>query len=184
MWCLLLDVCGQEEVGEIIWFTLFKAPQNGANRRIEEDNKLSNLGKLSNNATTVSGKAGNQLGNHSQANWRTELQTHVCQVGAKIADCQNEEKHKGNVAATFRPVWDWRWWFFEEFHYGRWRWVTHFDPELEETSKEYCHCSSLRHKKIKSERATGKLMLSIFWDVKGVIYGEFLPEGSTVNSVS
>ncbi len=76
--------------------------------------------KPSNNVTTVSGKAGNQFGNHSQANWRTRLQTHMSQVGAKIADCRNEEKQKEKVAATLGPVLEWRWGFFEESHNRRW----------------------------------------------------------------
>ncbi len=62
--------------------------------------------------------------------------------------------------------------------------MTHYDPGFMETSKEYSHRSFPRRRKISSERATGKLMLSIFRDMKEVIRREFLPEGSMVNSES
>ncbi len=67
----------------------------------------------------LAAKAGNQSGNHSQTNWRTGLKRPTCQVGAKIADCWNKEKQKGNVPATFGPVLEWRWGYFEESHIRR-----------------------------------------------------------------
>lgn len=61
-------------------------------------------------------------------------------------------------------------------------WVSHYDPELKDTSTEYRHRSSPRHKKLRTERATGKIMLTIFWDMQGIVHREYLPKGMTVNS--
>lgn len=41
-------------------------------------------------------------------------------------------------------------------------WVHYYDPSSKEASCQYRHTSSPRVKKVRSERATGKLMLSVF----------------------
>ncbi len=162
----------QEEVGEIIRFTSFKAPQNGANRRIEDENQQSNLGKSPNNATTVSGKTENQSGYCSQANWRTRLQKHMCQVGAKIADCENEEKQKGISQQLLDQYCNEGEDLLKNLVTSDESWVIHYDPEFKEMSKEYRHRSFPRHKKIKvKERLVNTCyrMLSTLWYMKGAI---------------
>lgn len=47
---------------------------------------------------------------------------------------------------------------------------------------EYRHRTFPRQRKIRTERATGKLMFTIFWDTEGLVYREFLLKGTTVNS--
>lgn len=72
--------------------------------------------------------------------------------------------------------------FLQNLVTGDESWVSHYDPELKATSTEYRHRSSPRHKKIRTERATGKIMLTIFWDMRGVVHQEYLPKGMTINS--
>jgi len=47
---------------------------------------------------------------------------------------------------------------------------------------EYRHPGSPRVNKFRTVPSTQKVMLTIFWDARGVLYTEFLTKGSTVNS--
>jgi len=49
---------------------------------------------------------------------------------------------------------------------------------------EYHHPGSPSVKKFKIVPSAKKLMLTIFWDARGVLYMEFLTKGSTLNSNS
>ena len=49
-------------------------------------------------------------------------------------------------------------------------------------SMEYRHPGSRSVKKFKTVPSAKKIMLTIFWDARGVLYTEFLAKGSTVNS--
>lgn len=59
-------------------------------------------------------------------------------------------------------------------------WVYHFDPETKEMSKQWKHHSSPPPKKAKVRQSAGKVMLSVFWDRKGVILTDYLPAGQTI----
>jgi hypothetical protein len=47
---------------------------------------------------------------------------------------------------------------------------------------EYHHPGSPSVKKFKTVPPAKKVMLTIFWDTRGMLYTEFLTKGSTVNS--
>jgi len=47
---------------------------------------------------------------------------------------------------------------------------------------EYRHPGSLSVKNFKTVPSAKKVMLTIFWDARGVLYAEFLTKGSAVNS--
>jgi hypothetical protein len=47
---------------------------------------------------------------------------------------------------------------------------------------EYLHPGSPSVKKFKTVPSAKKVMLTIFWDARGVLYTEFLTKGSTGNS--
>jgi len=47
---------------------------------------------------------------------------------------------------------------------------------------EYHHPGSPSVKKYKTVPSAKKVMLTIFWDARGVLYMEFLTEGSMANS--
>ncbi|GBO06247.1 hypothetical protein AVEN_221164-1 [Araneus ventricosus] len=57
-------------------------------------------------------------------------------------------------------------------------------PESKAASMMWKHPSSPSQKKFKVSPSTQKLMLIVFWDMKGVLLTEFLPHGSTVNSAT
>ena len=55
-------------------------------------------------------------------------------------------------------------------------WVYLYDPETKEMSKEWKHSKSPPPKKAKVQKSAGKVMLSVFWDCRGVILTEYPEE--------
>ena len=53
-------------------------------------------------------------------------------------------------------------------------WVHHFDPESKVQSMEYRHKASPSPRKFKVIASARKVLLTIFWDMKGVVHMEFL----------
>ncbi|XP_048241526.1 uncharacterized protein LOC125374615 [Haliotis rufescens] len=60
-------------------------------------------------------------------------------------------------------------------------WVYHYDPESKRESMKWKHATSPKTKKFKATRSTKKVMMTIFWDSKGVIHIDYLPHGTTMN---
>ena len=63
-------------------------------------------------------------------------------------------------------------------------WVHFHQLETKTASKECCHSSSPKPKKFRTEPSAGKVMLTLFWDEKGVILEHYTPRGTTVTSAS
>ena len=72
--------------------------------------------------------------------------------------------------------------FLERVVTGDESWVHHFDPESKVQSMEYRHKTSPCPRKFKVIASARKILLTIFWDIKGVVHMEFLKQGHTVNS--
>ena len=47
---------------------------------------------------------------------------------------------------------------------------------------EWCHPTSPRVKKFKSQRSAGKIMATVLWYIEGVILVDSMPKGTTINS--
>lgn len=60
-------------------------------------------------------------------------------------------------------------------------WVYAYDPETTDQSSEYRAKSEARPKRSRQSRSKIKVMLTIFFDYRGVVHYEFLPPGQTVN---
>jgi hypothetical protein len=61
-------------------------------------------------------------------------------------------------------------------------WVYHYEPESKRQLMQWKNPSSLANKKFKTQASTGKVMLTIFWDVNGPILVHFQEKGQTVIS--
>mgnify|MGYP003415101186 FL=1 len=72
--------------------------------------------------------------------------------------------------------------FLGEIATGDESWAYHYDPECKQQSMEYRRPSSPPPVKFKRAKSAGKVMLTVFWDSKGVLLSEFLERGNTVNS--
>ncbi|XP_030588657.1 histone-lysine N-methyltransferase SETMAR-like [Archocentrus centrarchus] len=56
-------------------------------------------------------------------------------------------------------------------------WVHHFEPE----TMQWNHLSSPPPKKAKVVSLAGKVMVSVFWDAKGIVFIDYLQNGHTIN---
>lgn len=61
-------------------------------------------------------------------------------------------------------------------------WAHHYEPETKRQSMQWHHIGSPSPKKFKLAPSAGKVMITVFWDVHGVLLVEYLPKGETVNS--
>ena len=62
-------------------------------------------------------------------------------------------------------------------------WVHYYEPENKAQSRQWVGPGSPRPKKFKTQPSAGKVMTTVFWDAKGVIMLDFLPNRSTITGV-
>lgn len=60
-------------------------------------------------------------------------------------------------------------------------WVFQYDPETKRQSLQWKTPSSPRPKKARMSKSRVKTMLIVFFDHRGIVHHEFVPEGTTVN---
>ena len=73
--------------------------------------------------------------------------------------------------------------FIDSIVTGDETWVAHYTPETKRQSMQWRHTSSPSAKKFKSVISSRKIMASVFWDRKGILLIEFLPQGETINAL-
>jgi hypothetical protein len=61
-------------------------------------------------------------------------------------------------------------------------WVHHYEPKTKRQSMEWHHPQSPRKKKFKTTPSAGKVMITVFWDIHGVILVDVMGRGETSNS--
>jgi len=60
-------------------------------------------------------------------------------------------------------------------------WCYEYDPETKQASSQQKTPTSPRPKKARQVRSKVKMMLIVFFDVRGIVHREFVPPGQTVN---
>jgi [histone H3]-lysine36 N-dimethyltransferase SETMAR len=60
-------------------------------------------------------------------------------------------------------------------------WVYGYDPETKVQSSQWKHSSSPRPKKARQVRSHVKVMLTVFFDHRGVVHHEYAPQDQTIN---
>jgi hypothetical protein len=73
--------------------------------------------------------------------------------------------------------------FFQNLITGDESWVYGYDPETKVRSSQWKTLNSPRPKKARQSKASVKVMLIVFFDLEGIVRSEFVPSGTTVNSV-
>src|ERR1700729_3253314 len=59
-------------------------------------------------------------------------------------------------------------------------WVHYNDPESKIASMQWKTPGSPTPVKPRAQKSAGKVMLTVFWDAKGVLLKDYLPRGNTV----
>jgi hypothetical protein len=72
--------------------------------------------------------------------------------------------------------------FLEQIGTADETWVHPYEPESKAQSMAWTCPTSLSAKKLKSQLSGDKIMLTLFWDMEGVILVHFTPKGETINS--
>ena len=70
--------------------------------------------------------------------------------------------------------------FFDRVVTGDESWVHHYDPETQIEAKEWRHPGSPRPCRPRAKSSAGKIMLTVFWDVHGVLLVDFLAHKQTI----
>lgn len=60
-------------------------------------------------------------------------------------------------------------------------WIHHYTPESNRQSAEWLLPGESRPKRPKTQQSAGKVLASIFWDVRGIIMIDYLEHGKTIN---
>jgi hypothetical protein len=61
---------------------------------------------------------------------------------------------------------------------GEESWVHHYEPESKRVSMQWKHPISLSTEKLKVTPSAGKVMLTVFWDLQGVMLAHFQKRAS------
>ena len=59
-------------------------------------------------------------------------------------------------------------------------WIHHYTPESNRQSAEWLQPGESRPKRPKTQQSAGKVLASIFWDARGIIFIDYLEKGKTV----
>jgi hypothetical protein len=61
-------------------------------------------------------------------------------------------------------------------------WAHHYEPEKKRRSMKWHHPLAPRKKKFKTTPSAGKIMITVFWDIDGVILVDVVARSETINS--
>jgi hypothetical protein len=61
-------------------------------------------------------------------------------------------------------------------------WLLHYTPEFNRQSADWTERDEPNPKRGKTQRSAGKVMASVFWDERGIIFIDYLEKGQTINS--
>jgi histone-lysine N-methyltransferase SETMAR len=61
-------------------------------------------------------------------------------------------------------------------------WVYHHDPESKQEAKEWCEPGTSAPKRVRVQKSAKKVLASVFWDAKGILFVDYLQTGKTINS--
>ncbi|XP_012060732.1 PREDICTED: uncharacterized protein LOC105623969 [Atta cephalotes] len=59
-------------------------------------------------------------------------------------------------------------------------WIHRYTPEMKEQSKQWTKSSESASKKAKTVPSAGKIMATVFWDSRGIIFTDYLEKGRTI----
>ncbi|GFR57520.1 transposase [Elysia marginata] len=103
-------------------------------------------------------------------------------MGTETAHCGNEGTEENDLYTLLERFTHDCEHFLRSIITGDESWVHHYDPESKMQSMQYRHKNSPAPKKFKVVASARKVLLTIFWDMEGIVHIEFLEQGTTINS--
>lgn len=73
--------------------------------------------------------------------------------------------------------------FFPRIVTGDESWIHHYDPESQAEAREWKHPDSPTPKRPHLSPSPGKILMTVFWDEKGVLLLDFLPHKQTITGL-
>jgi histone-lysine N-methyltransferase SETMAR len=70
--------------------------------------------------------------------------------------------------------------FFRRFVIVDETWIHHYTPETKKQSKQWIAKGEPCPKKAKTVKSAGKVMATVFWDARGIIFVDYLEKGKTI----
>ena len=61
-------------------------------------------------------------------------------------------------------------------------WIHHFSPESNWQSAEWTAAGEICPKRPKAQTSAGKVLVSVFWDVQGLLFIDYFEKGRTINN--
>ena len=61
-------------------------------------------------------------------------------------------------------------------------WIQHFTPESNLQSAEWTAAGKSHPKQPKTQTSAGKVLASVFWNVQGILFIDYLEKGRPINS--
>ena len=59
-------------------------------------------------------------------------------------------------------------------------WIHHYTPETKEESKQWVFEGDRAQKTVKTVKSAGKVMATVSWNARGIIYTDYLEKGQTI----
>ena len=107
------------------------------------------------------------------------LQESLGKMGTETAHCGNEGTEENELLERFTHDGER---FLRSIITSDESWVHHYDPESKMQSMQYRHKNSPSPKNFKVVESARKVLLTILWDMEGIVHIEFLEQGTTINS--
>ena len=63
-------------------------------------------------------------------------------------------------------------------------WAYHYTPETKQASMVWKHFHSPTPTKFRVTKSAKKILVTVFWDMRGILLVDFLPTGTTVNAIT
>lgn len=61
-------------------------------------------------------------------------------------------------------------------------WIHHYTPETGQHAAQWVEPGEVAPKRPKTQQSAGKVLASVFWDAKGIIFIDYLEDGRTINA--
>ena len=108
--------------------------------------------------------------------WTSAFKQGLCQMGPTFADTCSEVISDGNMFGAVGYLQCNPGQHVSRIITDDETWIQHWDTDTKQESMQWKHVNSLPPRKFRTQPLAGKVMATIFWDCKGVLLVDYLPQ--------